>query len=97
MGWTCDRALAARARIPDAARFTDVAFRDAVADPIGCAARIYAAVGLELTASGAAMEAWLAQDAREKPPAHRYSAEHFGLTERRDPRALRRLHAGSST
>lgn len=81
MGWACDRAVAARKRIP-AGTVSDVAFVDAVADPIGTAATVLATVDLELTdQSVAGMEAWIAQDRkREALPAHRYSAEDFGLT-----------------
>lgn len=81
MGWSCDRAMAARRHI-DPAQVTDVGFRDAVADPIGTAARVLAAVDLDATdESVVAMEAWLAQDRkRETLPVHRYSAEDFGLS-----------------
>ena len=82
MGWSCDRAVAARTWIP-AGQVSDVSFVDAVADPIGAAAAILAAVDLELTTeAAAAMEAWIAQDRkRESLPVHRYSAADFGLTE----------------
>jgi len=82
MGWACDRALAARDRIP-AEQVSDVAFVDAMADPIGIAASILDAVGLGMTdRSAASMEAWIAQDTkRETLPVHRYRAEDFGLTE----------------
>lgn len=81
MGWSCDRAMASRERI-DPAQVTDVGFRDAVADPIGTAARVLAAVGLDAAdESVAAMEAWLEQDRkRASLPVHRYSAEDFGLS-----------------
>jgi hypothetical protein len=81
MGWSCDRAVAARDRIP-AGQVSDVAFVDAVADPIGTAASVLAAVDLELTDDAvAAMETWIAQDAkRDALPVHRYSAADFGLT-----------------
>ena len=81
MGWSCDRAVAARARIP-AAQVTDVAFVDAVADPIGTAATVLAAVDLDVTDDAVvAMEAWIAQDAkRETLPVHRYAPTDFGLT-----------------
>ncbi len=84
MAWTNRRALAVRDRMPDAdQRFTDVWFRDAVSDPLGQVQRIYDAVGTELTVEArVAMTAWLAEDAREKLPAHRYTAEAFGLSER---------------
>ena len=82
MGWACDRAMAARAAIP-AAQITDVAFADATADPIGTAASILGAVGLDSTdGSVAAMQAWITQDRkRESLPVHRYSAADFGLTD----------------
>jgi hypothetical protein len=82
MGWSCDRAVAARQHIP-ADQVTDVAFEDSVADPIATVGRILTAVGLDLTdESVAATEAWLVQDRkREKLPVHRYTAEDFGLTE----------------
>jgi hypothetical protein len=81
MGWSCDRALASRDRIP-AEQVTDVVFTDAVADPIGTAGRVLAAAGLDLDAAGiTAMEAWIVQDRkRESLPTHRYAPEDFGLT-----------------
>ena len=82
MGWSCDRAVEARTHIP-ATQVTDVAFVDAVADPIGTAAAVLAAVDLDLTDDAvAAMEAWIEQDAkRETLPVHRYSPADFGLGE----------------
>jgi hypothetical protein len=82
MGWSCDRALESRDRIPSA-RVTDVAFSDSVADPIGTSGRVLGAVGLELDGEAVtAMEAWIAQDRkRESLPTHRYTAEDFGLSE----------------
>lgn len=81
MGWACDRAVAARDRIP-AGTVSDVAFAEAMADPIGTASAVLSAVGLEPDdRSVAAMEAWTAQDAkREALPVHRYAPEDFGLT-----------------
>ncbi len=81
MGWSCDRALAARATIAPE-QVTDVVFTEAVADPIGTAGRVLAAVDLDLTdQSVTAMQAWLAADrARDTLPVHRYAAEDFGLT-----------------
>jgi Sulfotransferase family len=81
MGWTCDRAVTSREWIPPE-QVSDVAFVDAVADPIGTAGTILAAVGLELAdESVASMEAWIVQDRkRETLPVHRYSAGDFGLT-----------------
>jgi hypothetical protein len=82
MAWATDRALAFRASCPDeAGRFTDVGYRDAVTDPIGQVRRIHGALGLELPDSArAAMEGWLAADRGAKRPAHRYTAEAFGLS-----------------
>jgi hypothetical protein len=84
MAWTTRRALAVRDRRADAhARFVDVWYRDAVADPLATMARIYEALGLDLDADvRSRMERWLAADARAKPPPHKYSAGQFGLTER---------------
>ena len=81
MGWSCDRALESRAHL-DPQQFTDVRFRDAVADPTGTSATVLAAVGLEATEeSVVAMEAWIEQDRkRESLPVHRYSPEDFGLS-----------------
>jgi hypothetical protein len=80
MGWTNDRAMATRDRWPDDATVcTDVAFADAVADPIGQVARVYDAIGLPLTAHAeAAMRQWLVDRPREapRPP---YAAGDFGL------------------
>lgn len=82
MSWTNDRALAARnAWTDETARCTDIEFTDAVADPIGQAARVYDAVDLPLTADAeSAMRRWLAERPRDpaRPP---YAANDFGLTE----------------
>jgi Sulfotransferase family len=81
MGWTNDRAMAARAGWSDeAARCTDVEFADAVADPIAAVARVYDSIDLAMTDEAeAAMRQWLIERPREpaRPP---YSAEDFGLT-----------------
>jgi hypothetical protein len=84
MGWTTARALAVRDRRSDAGdRFVDVWYRDAVADPLGCIEGIYERLGLALApATRLRMERWLAADAGAKAPAHRYTAEQFGLSER---------------
>ena len=63
---------------------TDVAFVDAVADPIGAAgdASSPPSGSSSPTTSVAAMEAWIEQDRkRETLPVHRYSAADFGLTD----------------
>jgi hypothetical protein len=80
MGWTNDRAMATRDRWDDQAnRVTDIAFGDAVADPIGQVARVYDAIGLPLTAPAEeAMRRWLDERPREAArPA--YDLEHYGL------------------
>jgi hypothetical protein len=80
MGWTNDRAMAARARWGDeSARCTDIEFADAVKDPITQVARVYDAIGVPLTAAAeAAMRRWLADRPREpaRPP---YTASDYGL------------------
>lgn len=82
MGFTNDRALAVRARWgDDPARVTDVHFDDAVADPIGQAARVLAAVGHELSAEAeASMRSWLSARPRESTPRPSYGPAEFGLT-----------------
>lgn len=84
MSWTTRRALAVRDHLPDAnGRFVDVWYRDAVADPLACVERIYAALGLALAPdTRRRMERWLAADARAKGSAHEYTAARFGLSER---------------
>lgn len=80
MGWTNDRAMAARDGWTDEAeRVTDIAFDDAVADPIGQVARVYDAIGLPLTREAeTAMRRWLAERAHEapRPP---YGLDNYGL------------------
>jgi hypothetical protein len=84
MGWTNDRAMATRAGWEDdATTCTDVDFADAVADPIGQVARVYDAIGVDLTADvEAAMRRWLLERPREpgRPP---YAAADFGLSDAR--------------
>jgi hypothetical protein len=83
MAWTTRRALAFRDGMPDSAEhFTDVWFRDAVSNPLAQIKRIYDAIGIEFIPEAAdAMERWLATAAGDKQPAHRYSAELFGLSD----------------
>ncbi|MGH3970554.1 MAG: sulfotransferase family protein, partial [Mycobacterium sp.] len=80
MGWTNDRAIAVRDGWPDdTARVTDIAFDDAVADPIGQVTRVYDALDLPLTVEAErAMRRWLAERPREaaRPP---YRLENYGL------------------
>jgi hypothetical protein len=80
MGWTNDRAMAVRDGWTDQAdRVTDIAFDDAVADPIGQVTRVYDAVGLALTVDAeTAMRRWLEERPREtaRPP---YGLADYGL------------------
>jgi hypothetical protein len=84
MGWTNDRAMAVRDAWAlqtggDGALVTDIAFDDAVADPIGQVARVYDAVELPLTVEAEnAMRSWLNERPREaaRPP---YGLEEYGL------------------
>ncbi len=80
MGWTNDRAMAVRDGWPDEAdRVTDIAFDDAVADPIGQVTRVYDAIGLALTVDAeTAMRRWLKERPREtaRPP---YGLADYGL------------------
>ncbi len=84
MGWTNDRAMATRdtwtSEIGGAAdRVTDIAFDDAVADPIGQVTRVYDAIGLPLTVEAeTAMRRWLKERPREtaRPP---YGLADYGL------------------
>ena len=89
MGWTNDRALATRAawaRRPGRL-VTDLQFEDAVADPIGQVARVYDALGLDLTAEAeAAMRDWLERRPRE-PGRPAYAPRPTG-SRRADPRAV---------
>ncbi len=80
MGWTNDRAMKIRQGWSDEdARVTDVAFDDAVADPIGQVARVYDAAALPLTAAAeAAMRRWLDERPREAARP-RYGLETYGL------------------
>ncbi len=81
MAWSTRRALAARERLPEGC-FTDLRYADAVANPLGAIDEIYAAIGLERSpAARVAMSDWLEAQRREKPAAHRYAPEDFGLSE----------------
>jgi hypothetical protein len=81
MAWSTRRALAARERLPEA-RFTDLRYTAAIADPLAAIDTIYNAIGLEPSVAGrAAMSRWLETERREKRAAHRYTPEAFGLSE----------------
>ena len=93
MGWTNDRAMAARdAWTDEAQRVTDIAFADAVADPIGQVARVYDAIGLD--SPPRPRRRWTAGSprtarARRCRPALR--ARRLRAQRRADRRAVRRL------
>jgi hypothetical protein len=71
--------IALRETLP-ADRFVDVQYQETVTDPVGTGVRVLAAMGVAATdADIAAMQACVAGNAREKRPAHRYSAADFGL------------------
>ncbi|MGC2652747.1 MAG: sulfotransferase [Mycobacterium sp.] len=80
MGWTNDRAMTVRdGWADDGTRVTDIAFHDAVADPIGQVARVYDTVGLPLTVEAEdAMRRWLVERPAEaaRPP---YGLATYGL------------------
>jgi len=78
-----DRAIDTRARLgAQADRFVDVQFEEILADPIGLIGRIYAHFGLELTEEARSrMEAFLADNARDKHGTHQYTPAMFGLEE----------------
>lgn len=73
-------AMDVRASLP-AERFLDVRFEDTVADPLGVVERVYAFAGMTFPAHvRAAMQAWLAQNGREKRAPHDYTLAQFGLS-----------------
>lgn len=82
MGGTNDRAMATRASWADEAdRVTDIEFDDLLADPIRHVARVYGAVGVDLTVDAEnAMRRWLAVRPRE-PNRPTYTLETYGLRE----------------
>jgi hypothetical protein len=83
MGWTNDRAMAARGSWAsegrEADRVTDIGFEAAVDDPIGQVARVYDSLGLPLTAEAeSAMRRWLIERPREASRP-RYALDDYGL------------------
>jgi hypothetical protein len=77
MGWTNDRALAARDALPA----TDLRFADAVRDPVGAVSQVYGDLGLPLTDQAeTGMRRWLDERPREapRPP---YALADYGLSE----------------
>jgi len=82
MGWANDRALAVRAEWGDDPELvTDIAFEDAIADPFGEIARVYAAIGLDVSeGADAGMRKWYSNRQREAVARPGYTAEEFGLS-----------------
>jgi len=75
------RCLAAREQWP-AGSFFDVDFRETVSDPLGLIERIYAYLRMPLTERArAGIENYMANNPREKRPAHHYTLAQFGFTE----------------
>lgn len=75
-----ERFAALRKQLP-ADQVIDVDYRDTVSDPIGTLEKVMVAIGLGFDeADRAAAEACVAENARDKRPRHKYSAEEFGLT-----------------
>lgn len=83
MAWATRRALAVRDRLPDEdRRFVDSRYRRVTEDPIGAVEAVYDALGLTLSREArSAMQAWLRADRSRPRPAHRYSADRFGLSD----------------
>lgn len=68
-----------REAAPD--RFVDVRYADVQAGAIAEARKVFDALGLPYGAEEEAlMESWLVENARERHPPHKYSAEEFGLS-----------------
>lgn len=75
-----DRVQQTRAALPPSC-LTDVRHADLVRDPLGSVAKIYAELGIELTAEARTeMEAFLALEAAAPKTVHEHSPEGFGLT-----------------
>ncbi len=82
MAWTNSRAMAMRADPEvESERFTDVAFVDAVRDPLGEIDRLYRKLGIDLDPqTEKQMRDWLARSSNEQLAPHRYTAADFGLS-----------------
>lgn len=71
-------------------RFFDVDFRETVSDPIGLIKRIYQYLHMEMTPLALQqIEAYMANNPREKRPPHNYTLEQFGFTEEEIKRRFR--------
>jgi hypothetical protein len=73
-----ERAMAFRDRNAD--RFHDLRFDDVQRDPIGAVSRLYAELGDRLTPDARQrMQDWWTASAEQRPPAHQYPPEKYGL------------------
>ena len=92
MGWTNDRAMAARDGWGDeTARCTDIEFADAVADPIGQVARVYDAIGAAADRRRRIGDAPLAGRAPARAGAPAVRGRRLRAERRPDRRAVRGL------
>ena len=74
------RCMDVRERCED--RFLDLHYAPLVADPLAQVERIYAFAGLSFPDSvREGMRRWAVENARDKRPEHRYTAERFGFDE----------------
>lgn len=77
--WGMDRVMAVRDTLP-AGRVVDVMYEDTVARPVETVQRVYEHLGLDYTPWVAAgVEAYLAENPRDKHGTHTYTLEEFGL------------------
>jgi hypothetical protein len=77
--WGMQRVMAARERVP-ADRVVDVLYEDTVARPVETVEKVYAHLGLDYTpAVASGVQAYLAENPRDKHGTHTYTLEEFGL------------------
>ena len=75
-----DRWAAALQRLTTLREQIGDSYRDLLKDPVGQARKALTALGLTLDAEGeAAVNAWLAENARDQRASHVYTAADFGL------------------
>jgi len=88
-----ERFDALRARLPQS-QLCDILYTDTVADPIGTSQRVLEFMGMTVTAEDkAAMQQCMTDNMRSDRPAHKYSAEQFGLTSQSIARDFAAYHA----
>ena len=77
--WGMQRVMDVRSRV-DPSRVVDVHYEDTVARPVETVEKVYAHLGLDYTpAVAAGVEAYLAENPRDKHGTHAYTLEEFGL------------------